>query len=71
MSTSIFVSTKTIPLGRRKITRSGDRFYIILPSELNDLWRQLWEARTELNVLIEVANLRVVQRDARVVTNEP
>jgi len=71
MSTSIFVSTKTIPLGRRKITRSGDRFYIILPSELNDLWRQLWEARAELNVLIEVANLRVVQRDARVVTNEP
>jgi len=71
MPTSIFVSTKTIPLGRRKITRSGDRFYIILPSELNDLWRQLWEARAELNVLIEVANLRVVQRDARVVTNEP
>jgi pyruvate/2-oxoglutarate/acetoin dehydrogenase E1 component len=71
MSTSIFVSTKTIPLGRRKITRSGDRYYIILPSELNDLWRQLHDARAELNVLIEVANLRVVQRDARVVTNEP
>jgi pyruvate/2-oxoglutarate/acetoin dehydrogenase E1 component len=71
MSTSIFVSTKTIPLGKRKITRSGDRYYIILPSELNDLWRQLWETRAELNVLIEVANLRVVQHDARVVSNEP
>jgi len=71
MSTSIFVSTKTIPLGKRKITRSGDRFYIILPSELNELWRQLWEARAELNVLIEVANLRVVQHDARVVHHEP
>jgi len=58
MSTSIFVSTKTIPLGRRKITRSGDRFYIILPSELNDLWRQLWEARAELNVMIEVASVK-------------
>jgi len=58
MSTSIFVSTKTIPLGRRKITRSGDRYYIILPSELNDLWRQLWEARAELNVMIEVASVK-------------
>jgi len=58
MSTSIFVSTKTIPLGKRKITRSGDRYYIILPSELNDLWRQLWEARAELNVMIEVASVK-------------
>jgi hypothetical protein len=58
MSTSIFVSTKTIPLGKRKITRSGDRFYIILPSELNELWRQLWEARAELNVMIEVASVK-------------
>jgi len=71
MSTSIFVSTKTVPLGRRKITRSGDRFYIILPSELNDLWRQLWEARAELNVLIEVANLRVLQHDTKVIKYEP
>jgi pyruvate/2-oxoglutarate/acetoin dehydrogenase E1 component len=71
MSTSIFVSTKTIPLGRRKITRSGDRFYIILLSELNDLWRQLWEARAELNVLIEVANLRVLQHDTKVIKYEP
>jgi hypothetical protein len=58
MSTSIFVSTKTIPLGKRRITRSGDRFYIILPSELNELWRQLWEARAELNVMIEVASVK-------------
>ena len=52
------MSTKTIPLGKRKITRSGDRFYIILPSELNELWRQLWEARAELNVMIEVASVK-------------
>ncbi|MFP3240684.1 MAG: hypothetical protein RXQ94_06075 [Caldivirga sp.] len=71
MSTSIFASTRTIPLGKRKITRSGDRFYIILPSELNDLWRQLWEARAELNVLIEVANLRVLQHDTKVIKYEP
>jgi hypothetical protein len=71
MSTSIFASTKTIPLGRRRLTRSGDRYYIILPSELNDLWRQLWEARAELNVLIEVANLRVLQHDTKVIKYEP
>ncbi|NAZ29015.1 MAG: hypothetical protein GU355_06960 [Caldivirga sp.] len=71
MSASIFVSTKTIPLGKRKITRSGDRYYIILPSELNELWRQLWEARAELNVLIEVANLRVLQHDTKVIKYEP
>jgi len=58
MNTSIFASTRTIPLGRRKITRSGDRYYIILPSELNDLWRQLWETRAELNVMIEVASVK-------------
>jgi hypothetical protein len=63
MSTSIFVSARTIPLGRRKITRSGDRYYIILPSELNDLWRQLWEARAELNVLIEVANIKAAHHE--------
>ena len=54
---------RTIPLGRRKITRSGDRYYIILPSELNDLWRQLWEARAELNVLIEVANVKAAHHE--------
>ena len=63
MSTSIFVSARTIPLGRRKITRSGDRYYIILPSELNDLWRQLWETRAELNVLIEVANVKAAHHE--------
>jgi len=63
MSSSIFVSARTIPLGRRKITRSGDRYYIILPSELNDLWRQLWEARAELNVLIEVANVKAAHHE--------
>jgi len=63
MSTSIFVSARTIPLGRRKITRSGDRYYIILPSELNDLWRQLWESRAELNVLIEVANVKAAHHE--------
>ena len=63
MSSSIFVSVRTIPLGRRKITRSGDRYYIILPSELNDLWRQLWEARAELNVLIEVANVKAAHHE--------
>ena len=63
MSSSIFVSARTIPLGRRKITRSGDRYYIILPSELNDLWRQLWESRAELNVLIEVANIKAAHHE--------
>ena len=63
MSTSIFVSVRTIPLGRRKITRSGDRYYIILPSELNDLWRQLWEGRAELNVLIEVASVKAAHHE--------
>ncbi len=63
MSTSIFVSVRTIPLGRRKITRSGDRYYIILPSELNDLWRQLWETRAELNVSIEVANVKAAHHE--------
>jgi len=24
----------------------------------NDLWRQLWEARAELNVMIEVASVK-------------
>ena len=54
---------RTIPLGRRKITRSGDRYYVILPSELNDLWRQLWEGRAELNVLIEVASVKAAHHE--------
>jgi len=36
-SVTILTNVKTIPLGRR-ITKSSDQYYIILPVELNELW---------------------------------
>jgi hypothetical protein len=51
---TILASVKTIPLGRRRITKSSDRYYIILPAELNELWEYLHENGLTVNVLLEV-----------------
>ena len=48
-STVEFIVKGLIPLGPRKITRmtnnpDRERYLIYLPSELNDLWREVYES---------------------------
>ncbi|MCG2880826.1 MAG: hypothetical protein L7G96_05865 [Vulcanisaeta sp.] len=45
---------RTIPLTKRKLSRAGNRYYIYLPTQLNDIWRELHEKKVEVNVIIEV-----------------
>jgi len=54
MGMTILTNAKIIPLGRRRITKSSDRYYIILPAELNELWEYLHKNGLTVNVLLEV-----------------
>jgi hypothetical protein len=38
----------------RKLSRAGNRYFIYLPTELNEIWRELHEKKVELNVIIEI-----------------
>ncbi len=52
--TSLLSQVRTIPLTKRKLSRAGNRYYIYLPTQLNDIWRELHEKKVEVNVIIEV-----------------
>jgi len=54
MGMTILTNAKIIPLGRGRITKSSDRYYIILPAELNELWEYLHKNGLTVNVLLEV-----------------
>jgi hypothetical protein len=48
------IKIKTIPVMRRKIVRAGNRYFVYLPMELNDLWRYLHDNKIEVNLVIEI-----------------
>jgi len=50
-------SRKIIPLMKRKIAQLGEsRFVIYLPTELNELWRELHDGKKRVNVYIEIVD---------------
>jgi len=50
-------SRKIIPLMRRKIAQLGETRYVIyLPTELNELWKEIHDAKKKINVYIEIAD---------------
>jgi len=54
MPSTLLKQVKTIPITGRRITKAGQRYLIYLPTELNDIWRELHEKKVELNVIIEI-----------------
>jgi hypothetical protein len=48
------IRIKTIPVMRRRIIKAGNRFFVYLPTDLNDLWRYLHENKIEVNLVIEI-----------------
>jgi len=50
-------SRKIIPLMRRKISRLGESRYVIyLPTEMNELWKELHDGKKKLNIYIEIVD---------------
>jgi len=47
---------QTIPFAGRRITKSGNRYLLYLPLELNELWEVLHRNKVKLNVIIIVPN---------------
>jgi len=54
MTTSLIKQVKTIPITRRRLSRAGNRYFVYLPIDLNDIWRELHEKKVEINVIIEI-----------------
>jgi hypothetical protein len=54
MANTLLKQVRTIPIPKRKLSRAGNRYYIYLPTQLNDIWRELHEKKVEVNVIIEV-----------------
>jgi len=54
MANPLLKAVPTIPLAGRRITKSGNRFLLYLPTELNELWEELHKNKVKLNVIIIV-----------------
>jgi len=48
------IKIKTIPVMRRKIIKAGNRYFVYLPTDYNDLWRYLHDNKIEINLVIEI-----------------
>jgi len=50
-------SRKIIPLMRRKIAQLGETRYVVyLPTEMNELWKEIHDTKKKINVYIEIAD---------------
>jgi len=50
-------SRKIIPLMRRKIAQLGEARYVVyLPTEMNELWKEIRESKKQINIYIEIAD---------------
>ena len=48
------IKIRTIPVMRRKIIKAGNRYFVYLPTDYNDLWRYLHDNKIEVNLVIEI-----------------
>jgi len=50
-------SRKIIPLMRRKIAQLGETRYVVyLPTEMNELWKEIHDSKKKVNIYIEIAD---------------
>jgi hypothetical protein len=54
MANSLLKQVRTIPITKRRLSRAGNRYFVYLPIDLNDIWKELHEKKVEVNVIIEV-----------------
>jgi hypothetical protein len=54
MASSLLKQVRTIPITKRRLSRAGNRYFVYLPIDLNDIWKELHEKKVEVNVIIEV-----------------
>jgi len=57
-TSQLITQIKTMPLFRRRIAKVGNRYFIQLPMELNELWKYWYENGAVLNIVIEVVEYR-------------
>ena len=57
-TSQLMTQIKTMPLFRRRIAKVGNRYFIQLPMELNELWKYWYENGAVLNIVIEVVEYR-------------
>jgi hypothetical protein len=54
MANTLLKQVGTIPMTGRRLSRAGQRYFIYLPTELNEIWKELHEKKVKLNVIIEI-----------------
>lgn len=57
MSEEMLMMMKVIPAGKRAIVKSGDRYLVWLPTNLNHIWATLRKRRVKVEVYL------VIKRD--------
>jgi hypothetical protein len=54
MGGSIIKFVREIPIMRRMIIKAGNRYFIYLPTEYNEIWEYLHENKIKVNLIIEI-----------------
>ena len=52
------IKIKTIPVMKRRIAKAGNRYFVYLPMDYNDLWQYLHDNKIEVNLVIEILDER-------------
>jgi hypothetical protein len=51
---SPIIKIRTVPVMKRRIVKAGNRYFIYLPTDFNDIWRYLHDNKIEVNLVIEI-----------------
>jgi hypothetical protein len=51
---STTIKIRTVPVMKRRIVKAGNRYFIYLPTDFNDIWRYLHDNKIEVNLVIEI-----------------
>ncbi|MCG2887487.1 MAG: hypothetical protein L7G98_05970 [Vulcanisaeta sp.] len=54
MGGSIIKFVREIPIMRRMIIKAGNRYFIYLPTEYNEIWEYLHKNKIKVNLIIEI-----------------
>jgi len=54
MDSSMLKFVRTIPIMKRMLSKAGNRYFIYLPTEYNEIWEYLHENKIKVNLIIEI-----------------
>jgi len=56
MSVELLKMMNVVPAGKRSIVKSGDRYFVYLPINLNHVWQELHKRGVKVEVYLKISS---------------